>query len=111
MAALLRHELASCIQRDFPVSVYGLITVSAVVLSSDLSNANVFVSCFRGMEEKSLIDTLSAHSGQFRHAISQVVHARSVPKLRFVYDTSIARTARVEALLSKSRYSGHAGSE
>lgn len=106
MVELVKHQLASHIQRDFPVSDYGLIAVSAVILSTDLSHAKVFVSCFgkHTLDQQALIDALTAHSGRFRRAMAKVFHARSVPKLRFMYDDSTARAERVAALLSREAH-------
>lgn len=106
MVEVVKHQLASHIQRDFPVSDYGLIAVSSVILSADLGHAKVFVSCFgkRTLDQQALVDVLTAHSGRFRRAMAKVLHARSVPKLRFVYDDSTDRAERVAALLSQGAH-------
>lgn len=100
MAELIKHELATLIQRDFPVVNYGLIAVSAVDLSPDLSNATVFVTGMGDTAEEQIVELLNEHSGQFRHAVAKAVCARSVPKLRFTQDKSIARMERMSALLA-----------
>jgi len=78
------------------------VTITAVELSGDLQIAKVY---FRVMGET--VDIKRAESGLrsaasfFRKRLAEALDVRRVPELKFAYDESIERGARIEQLLSQ----------
>ncbi len=100
VAELIKHELATAIQQQFPVNEYGLITVSAVDVSPDLKNANVYITCLgydNGIE--GLVKDLNEQAGSFRSRIAKAMTSRGVPKIKFKYDKSVAQGERLTSLI------------
>ncbi|MHC8441587.1 MAG: 30S ribosome-binding factor RbfA [Candidatus Eutrophobiaceae bacterium] len=104
MAKQVQHELATLLQQRFPVSDYGLFSVSGVDLSPDLKNAKVYITRLDTDSSTLSVDELlavfSKDKGALRFALASRIHSRSVPQLRFIHDRAIERAARVDSLLA-----------
>lgn len=63
---------------------FGIITITGVHISNDLSYLDIYVSCFKNQE--SLPKTLAQHNHEIQHAFNKSVPLRKYPKIRFRYD-------------------------
>lgn len=100
VAELVQQELARLIQRQITDPRLGMITVANIDISRDLQNAKVFVTSLGGdAKVEELLKTLNDMAGHFRYELSQVLSLRVVPKLKFVFDSSIERGSRLSALI------------
>jgi len=98
---LMRDEISKLLQHetDDPL-LASLITVTDVEVTQDLQRAKVYVSFMEeGAEANELLKRLRKASRFFRRGIAERLNLRHTPELEFVYDPSIARGARVLALL------------
>ena len=89
---LLRHEA------DDPV-LASMISITDVEVTQDLQKAKVYVSFLDDSAEKEIMQRLRKAARYFRREIAERLNLRHTPELEFVYDPSIARGARVLALL------------
>ena len=97
---LIQRELAGRMQRELEPARFGLVTVSTVNVSPDLSQALIYVTNIGGsLSSKELEHELNGMAGHFRHFLSTVLYLRSVPRLHFKYDASIERGSRLTALI------------
>ena len=103
VAEAMKREIAEIISgklRDPRLN--GMISVTDVEVTHDLSLARVFVSVLADEPERSRMLEVLAHSAGFiRHELAPRLGLREVPELRFALDTSIERGARVEELLRR----------
>lgn len=102
VAELIQQEVAILIQREIRNPNLSLITVSAVEVSKDLRHAKVFVSVF-GSEfdiEQSL-EILNAAAPHLRSLLAKKIRLRTIPQLRFCYDSSISYGSKLAALIDK----------
>jgi ribosome-binding factor A len=96
----MQRELAALIRTEIKDPRLGMVTVSAVQVSRDLSHAKVFISVLGDAEAKQLsLQILNKAAGFLRHALGQQMIVRNVPQLHFVYDESIERGSRLSALI------------
>lgn len=97
MALLLRGEL-----RD--PELQGAI-VSGVDVTSDLSLARVWMRDLEGnadeRRQKRLVRAMSRAGGFIRRELGRTLGLRRVPELRFEWDASAERAARVEAIFQE----------
>ena len=78
------------------------VSVTDVVVTNDLSSARIYVSILSTGEERELtLKTLQSAANFVRHELAPKLGLREVPELRFAYDESIERGARVEDLLRR----------
>jgi ribosome-binding factor A len=82
--------------------VTGLITVTAVEVSRDLSHAKVFVTVLGSPDADLTLEGLNRGSAFLRSGLAQRLRARTVPALHFVYDTSVERGVRLTRLIESA---------
>ena len=103
---LFRDEIATIIQKKLrDPRLAKIISVSEVSVAKDLAYADVYVSSFGTRcedQKQELIISLNGASGFIRTMLSRTHKMRSTPKLRFHYDDTYERVARLEILLAKS---------
>jgi ribosome-binding factor A len=99
----IQREMAQLIQQEIKDPRLGLITISAVKLSKDMSHANVF---FTTLDEELSVDEtlkiLEGAAGFLRHELAKRMQLRIVPHIHFKYDESIAYGNDLSALINKA---------
>jgi ribosome-binding factor A len=100
VAELIRRELAVLIPRELDDPHAHQITLTGAEVSRDLSSARIYFSLLSGMSEaKQVVKSLNRAAGFLRHALMGRVTLRTVPALRFYFDESIERGAKIDALI------------
>jgi ribosome-binding factor A len=103
VADQMQRELAGMIGRVLEDPRVGLLTVTEVRLNKDLSHAKVFVSSIGGsLTPDELVAALQHAAGFIRHGIGQAMKLRIIPELRFIYDDTQERAARLEDLIARA---------
>jgi ribosome-binding factor A len=103
VAHLMRRELADILARRLrDPRLGGMVSVTDVEVSPDLSVARVFVSVLEPGEIRArAFAALDSAAGFVRRELAPRLGLREVPEIRFVADDSIERGARVEELLRR----------
>lgn len=96
---LIHRTVANLLREEFKDPRIGLVTVMSVDVSRDLSFAKVYVTVLEEDKIKETLAVLNKASGFFRSALAKTSHLRLVPKLKFEYDESVMRGARIDSLL------------
>lgn len=65
---------------------FGIITITEVTISSDLSYMDIYVSSL--LNSENLTKELSEHAGEMQHILGKKIDFLKVPKIRFRYDNS-----------------------
>lgn len=102
IADLIQTALAEILQREAEDMHFGMVTVTSVNVSQDLSYAKVFVSILDDTKVKETIDTLNEASKFLRYELAHAVKLRVTPELKFVYDDSIVRGNRISSLINNA---------
>ncbi len=101
----MQRELASLIQREVRDPRLGMITLTGVDVARDLAHAKVFFTVM-GQEDPERIalnlEILQDAAGYLRLLIGRAIKLRAVPQLHFHYDESVARGARLSALIERA---------
>jgi ribosome-binding factor A len=103
VAHLMRREVADILQRRVrDPRVSAMVSVTDVQVTPDLSFARGFVSILgEPAEREATLEALGHAAGFVRHELGERLGLREVPEVRFVYDESLDRGARVEELLKR----------
>ena len=97
----LQRELAMLIRENVRDPRLGMVSVSAVEVSRDLSHAKVYVSSLGSDEQVSgFVDILQGAAGYLRHELGQRLRLRIVPQLQFKLDRSLQQGAHLSALIN-----------
>lgn len=78
----------------------GFITITRVVVSSDLSSAKIHVSIYGSADEQNAtMEALSKAHGYLRSELGKRIRMRHTPDISFKLDTSVVQSIRVMELL------------
>ncbi len=100
IADQLQREIALLIQREMRDPRLGLLTVTSVQVSPDLSHAKIFITQHKSDEEiKETLKVLNKAGNHLRYLLAHSINLRIVPQLRFVYDASVAYSAHLSSLI------------
>lgn len=83
-----------------------MFSVTDVIVTSDLEEADVYVSVFSADKEKSekTFDAIVASSGEVRRILSREMHIRTVPKLNFKKDESSLYGEKIDKIINGFTY-------
>jgi ribosome-binding factor A len=96
----LKRLLVDLVRREVKDPRVGLITITAVEVSRDLSHANVYFTPFAGEgDAKAALEALQHAAGYLRHQVRNEMRLRVAPELAFHIDDSVERGARLSALI------------
>ena len=102
----IKRDLALLIQRELKDPRIGMVTVNFVDLSKDLSYADVNVTALVSDDsDEKIIESLTIlneASTFLRMELGRALKVRKLPHLRFHYDDSLKRGARINALIHQA---------
>ena len=92
----------STAQTDPGKDVIGMVTVTRVVISNDLSWANVSVSVMGEEADKArALEGLRSAAGFLRSKLGKTLHTRIVPEVKFELDRGLEHAARINEVLAE----------
>lgn len=103
VAEIIRQVLAETVTREVRDPRVGLVTLTRVVVSGDLSHANVFVMAPGGGDEDArlrALEGLRSAAGFLRSKIAKALATRTIPELHFELDRGLEHAARINAVLA-----------
>lgn len=102
----MQRELALMIQREIKDPRLGMVTITAVDVSRDLSHAQVFITVMGRDDDPEAValnlEILADAAGFLRMQLGKAMKLRTVPQLYFKYDASIRRGAELSALIERA---------
>ncbi len=101
----LKQELATLIQFEVRDPRVGMVSITDVDVSRDMAHAKVFMTVLgKETEEQAQesIEALNKAAGFLRSQIARSNNARTTPKLRFYFDSSVARGQYLSNLIDKA---------
>jgi ribosome-binding factor A len=102
VAQQIQKEIAVILQREIKDPRLGMVTVSAVEVSRDLSYAKIFITVFNTEDENAAIQSakvLNEATGYIRSLLGKRIRARIMPELKFVVDNSLMEGMRISNLV------------
>jgi ribosome-binding factor A len=96
------EELAVILQREVQDPRLSMVTVTGVDVDRELAYATIFVTAL-GDEDRQdeVLEALKRARGFLRSALAARIQLRTFPDLRFRWDASYQRGARIEELLDQ----------
>lgn len=105
VADLLKKEIALLIQNEVRDPRVGMASVTGVKVSKDLAHASVYVTLLgKSSNEEAAegIDALNKAGGFLRTLLSKQVSLRTTPKLKFIFDDTLARGQYLTGLIDEA---------
>lgn len=99
----LQKTISEIIAMDLKNKDMGLVSITGVELTNDLSYLKVFVHFMNSSEDKqeNNLAALQKKEGAIKAILGKKVSMRKMPELIFKVDTSFAQAQRIEALLKQ----------
>lgn len=102
IADLIKDELAKLLLSQSKDPRFTFVSISAVEVARDYSNAKVFVSLLNDTKIEETLAALNKAAGFFRYELAHSANLRTTPKLHFCYDETIKQGQKISELLKKS---------
>ena len=100
---LIQRELSDLLHRELRDPRVGMVTITAVDVSPDLSHAKVLFTVFEKDRLEDTLAGLTRSSGFLRSQLARRIKLYTTPELRFVYDESVERGDRLSRLIDATR--------
>jgi ribosome-binding factor A len=101
----LQRELAALIQHQVRDPRVGMVSVTGVDVSRDLGHARIYYTMLgsdSSEDAKESTEVLNKAAGFLRSQLSRDSSMRSVPQLRFYFDSSVGRGRDLEDLIQRA---------
>jgi len=103
VAEQIQRELMELLRFEIKDPRVGMVTITSVEVTSDLSHATImFTHLGGGAVADDVMVGLSRAAGHLRTQLSRRVRLYSVPQLHFKYDDSIESGARLSSLIDEA---------
>jgi ribosome-binding factor A len=100
IAEQIREELSQMLATEVSDPGVGLVTITRVKVTADLSLARVYWTVLgEGKEREKTAKALSRTVPYLRHLLSQRLTLRRAPDIKFQYDESVAAQDRIERII------------
>lgn len=96
---LIQRELSELVQRELRDPRVGMITITGVDVSPDLSHAKVFYTALDPAHVQEAAQGLKRAAGFLRSQLARRIKLYTTPELRFAYDESVERGDRMSRLI------------
>jgi ribosome-binding factor A len=100
---LIQRELSHLVQRELRDPRIGMITLTSVDVSPDLSHAKVFFTALSKEHVAEASKGLARAAGFLRSQLARRIKLYTTPELRFVYDESVERGDHLSRLIDSTR--------
>jgi ribosome-binding factor A len=105
VADYLQRELAALIQHEVRDPRVGMVSITGVDVSRDLGHARVYYTMMgsdSSEDASESTEALNKAAGFLRSQLSRSSNMRSVPQLRFYFDSSVGRGRDLENLIKRA---------
>ena len=105
VADYLQRELAALIQHEVRDPRVGMVSITGVDVSRDLGHAKVYLTVLgsdTSEDASESVEALNKAAGFLRSLLSRDSNMRSVPQLRFYFDTSVGQGRHLEDLIRRA---------
>ena len=99
----IRREISAIIKElKDPRIAGGMLTVMRCDVSNDMSHCKVYISSFDGYEKaKEAVKGFESASGYIKREISNALHLRKCPELKFIADNSTEHSVTINKILKE----------
>ncbi len=106
----IQKDLASLIRTEMKDPRVGMVTINDVNVARDLGYADVYITLLTLEENdansdsvKQSLEALNSAAGFLRSQLGKMIKLRTIPRLRFHYDSSVGHGRKLDALITQAR--------
>jgi ribosome-binding factor A len=98
----IQREVSELIRLEVRDPRVGMITITSVDVSPDMSHAKVFFTVLDKQKLQETLDGLGRSAGFLRSQLAKRMKMYTTPQLRFAYDESVERGDRLSRLIDEA---------
>ena len=95
----IQRELSDLLARELRDPRVGMVTITSVDVSPDISHAKVFFTMFEKDKLPATLEGLKRAAGFLRSQLAKRIKLYTTPEIRFEYDESVERGDRLSRLI------------
>ena len=99
----IQREVSDLLMRELRDPRVGMITITSVDVSPDLSHAKIFFTLFEKDKLAETLEGLKRSAGFLRSQLARRIKLYTTPELRFEYDESVERGDRLSRLIDSTK--------
>jgi ribosome-binding factor A len=99
----IQREVSELLARELRDPRVGMLTITGVDVSPDLSHAKVFFTLLQKERLEDTLHGLKRSAGFLRSQLARRLKLYTTPELRFVYDESVERGDHLARLIESTR--------
>lgn len=99
VADLIQRELSDLLRREVRDPRVGMVTLTSVDVSPDLSHAKIFFTILEKEKRSETTKALQRAAGFLRSQLAHRMKMYTTPELRFAYDESVERGDHLSRLI------------
>ena len=110
IADQIQKDLSSVIRTEMKDPRVGMVTVNGVNVARDLGYADVYITLLTLEENdensdsvKQTLKALNSAAGFLRSQLGKMIKLRTIPQLRFHFDSSVGQGRHLDALITRAR--------
>jgi ribosome-binding factor A len=100
---LIQRDLSELLARELRDPRVGMLTITSVDVSPDLSHAKVFFTLLQKEKLEDTLHGLKRSAGFLRSQLARRIKLYTTPELRFVYDESVERGDHLSRLIDSTK--------
>lgn len=93
----LHHALSEILRDELPMEIFGLVTVTDVLVTNKLDFARIYISALKNQTET--VATLNRHSKKYERLLQRKIVMRKIPDLKFIEDTSSEQYEKIDQMM------------
>jgi ribosome-binding factor A len=102
VADQIQRELSDLIRNELKDPRVGMVTITGVEMSPDLTHAKVFFTSLVDGAQTEALEGLRRSAGFLRSNLGRRIKIQTTPELHFEYDASIAEGVRLSNLIDQA---------
>ncbi|HZO03470.1 MAG TPA: 30S ribosome-binding factor RbfA [Burkholderiales bacterium] len=99
---LIQREVSDLIRLEVRDPRVGMITITSVDVSPDMSHAKIFFTVLEKEKLRETLEGLGRSAGFLRSQLAKRIKMYTTPELRFAYDESVERGDRLSRLIDEA---------
>lgn len=106
----IQKDLASLIRTEMKDPRVGMVTINDVNVARDLGYADIYITLLTLEENdansdsvKQTLKALNSAAGFLRSQLGKMIKLRTIPQLRFHFDSSVGHGRKLDALITQAR--------
>ena len=94
----IQRAMSEIIRDELPMEIFGLVTITDVLVTGKLEFARIYVSALKNQAET--VAMLNRHAKKYDRLLQRKIIMRKIPALKFIEDTSAEQFEKIDQMIN-----------